>query len=214
MLKHLYVEIDATASKSRIGAIVKQAAKDLLPASREKQGARKQAVELLTGTPSTARDRSVACRASQLASRASRRIAQAPCRARRSLTPRNARNSLRGWRNIAAGRGIAELGERRLAAQFGDAYSAYRARTDRGLGSMAERISCSETTPASRDGVRVLREAFSVSVRGAGPLGPDRFAREPSTRCARLNAPEMTASRCAGSCVRSRMFLADAHRAR
>ena len=49
MLKHLYVEIDATdAQKSKIGPIVKQAAKDLMPAREAMHETRKQAIALLT----------------------------------------------------------------------------------------------------------------------------------------------------------------------
>ena len=49
MLKHLYVEIDATeAQKSRIGPIVKQAAKDLMPAREQMRETRAQAIALLT----------------------------------------------------------------------------------------------------------------------------------------------------------------------
>ena len=49
MLKHLYVEIDATdEQKRRLEPIVKQAAKDLMPLREKVRGARKQGIELLT----------------------------------------------------------------------------------------------------------------------------------------------------------------------
>jgi Spy/CpxP family protein refolding chaperone len=49
MLKHLYVEIDATdEQKQRLAPIVKQAAKDLLPLRDKARDARKKASELLT----------------------------------------------------------------------------------------------------------------------------------------------------------------------
>jgi Spy/CpxP family protein refolding chaperone len=49
MLKHLYVEIDATdEQKQRLAPIVKQAAKDLLPLREKASEARKKAAELLT----------------------------------------------------------------------------------------------------------------------------------------------------------------------
>jgi Spy/CpxP family protein refolding chaperone len=89
MLKHLYVEIDATdEQKQRLAPIVKQAVKDLLPLREKMQGARKQALELLTGD---AIDRAAveALRAEQvqLAEQASRRIAQALADAAEVLTP-------------------------------------------------------------------------------------------------------------------------------
>ncbi|TMG77118.1 MAG: periplasmic heavy metal sensor [Betaproteobacteria bacterium] len=89
MLKHLYVEIDATdEQKAKLGPIVKQAAKDLLPLRDKIQDARKRTVELLTGD---AVDRAAieALRAEhlQLAEQASRRIAQALADAAEVLTP-------------------------------------------------------------------------------------------------------------------------------
>jgi Spy/CpxP family protein refolding chaperone len=108
MLKHLYVEIDATdEQKERLAPIVKQAAKDLLPLREKVQGARKQAVELLTRD---AIDRSAieALRAEhfQLAEQASRRIAQALADAAEVLTPAQRKELAarmekhhRGWRH-------------------------------------------------------------------------------------------------------------------
>ena len=49
MLKHLYVEIDATdAQKQQLAPIVKAAARDLLPLRTQMHDARRQAVELLS----------------------------------------------------------------------------------------------------------------------------------------------------------------------
>jgi Spy/CpxP family protein refolding chaperone len=89
MLKHLYVEIDATdEQKQKLAPIVKQAAKDLLPLREKLQTAHKLAIELLTGD---AIDRGAieALRAEQLqlAEQASRRIAQALADAAEVLTP-------------------------------------------------------------------------------------------------------------------------------
>ena len=50
MLKHLYVEIEATEEqKGRLAPIVKDAVKDLLPLRERVRDARKQAIELLAG---------------------------------------------------------------------------------------------------------------------------------------------------------------------
>jgi protein CpxP len=89
MLKHLYVEIDATdEQKERLGPIVKQAAKDLLPLRKKMRAARTQAIELLTRDTI---DRSAieALRAGQLqlAEQASRRIAQSLADVAEVLTP-------------------------------------------------------------------------------------------------------------------------------
>ena len=49
MLKHLYVEIDATeAQKQQLEPIVKQAAKDLLPLREQLHAGRREALELLS----------------------------------------------------------------------------------------------------------------------------------------------------------------------
>jgi periplasmic protein CpxP/Spy len=89
MLKHLYVEIDATdEQKERLAPIVKQAAKDLLPLRKKMRAARTQAIELLTRDTI---DRSAieALRAGQLqlAEQASRRIAQSLADVAEVLTP-------------------------------------------------------------------------------------------------------------------------------
>ena len=107
MLKHLYVEIDATdEQKQKLAPIVKQAAKDLLPLREKMQAARKQAVELLTRD---AVDRAAieALRAEhiQLAEQVSRRITQALGDAAEVLTPAQRKELAarmekhRGWRH-------------------------------------------------------------------------------------------------------------------
>ena len=49
MLKHLYIEIDATeAQKQKLEPIVKQAARELVPMREELHAGRRQAIELLT----------------------------------------------------------------------------------------------------------------------------------------------------------------------
>ncbi len=89
MLKHLYVEIDATdEQKQNLGPIVKQAAKDLLPLRERVREARGKALELLT-QDSVNRTAIEALRAEhlQLAEQASRRIAQALADVAEVLTP-------------------------------------------------------------------------------------------------------------------------------
>jgi protein CpxP len=88
MLRHLYVEIDATEEQQqRLAPIVKQAAKDLLPLRAKMHDARKKAIELLTRDDI---DRAAieTLRAEQLAlaDQASRRIAQALADASEVLT--------------------------------------------------------------------------------------------------------------------------------
>ena len=89
MLKHLYVEIDATdEQKQKLAPIVKQAAKDLLPLRDKMRDARKQAADLLT-RETIDRGAIEALRAGQLqlAEQASRRIAQSLADAAEVLTP-------------------------------------------------------------------------------------------------------------------------------
>jgi Spy/CpxP family protein refolding chaperone len=89
MLKHLYVEIDATdEQKQRLAPIVKQAAKDLLPMREKMRDARKKAVELLT-QDSIDRVAIETLRAEQIrfAEQASSRVAQALADAAEVLTP-------------------------------------------------------------------------------------------------------------------------------
>jgi Spy/CpxP family protein refolding chaperone len=89
MLKHIYVEIDATdEQKERLAPIVKQAAKDLLPLRKKMRVARTQAIELLT-RDTIDRGALEALRAEhfQLAEQASRRIAQSLADIAEVLTP-------------------------------------------------------------------------------------------------------------------------------
>jgi Spy/CpxP family protein refolding chaperone len=89
MLKHLYVEVDATdAQKQRLGPIVKAAARDLLPLRDRMRDARLQAVALLS-QPSIDRAALEALRANQLqlAEQASKRLTQALADAADVLTP-------------------------------------------------------------------------------------------------------------------------------
>jgi protein CpxP len=89
MLKHLYVEIDATEEqKRRLEPIVKQAAKDLLPMRENFHAGRREAIELLTQErvdPAALE----ALRAKQigLADEASRRLTRAIGEAAEVLTP-------------------------------------------------------------------------------------------------------------------------------
>ena len=108
MLKHLYVEIDATdVQKQRLEPIVKQAAKDLLPLRDKARAARKRAVELLTadtidrGAIETLRAEQI-----QLAEQASRRLTQAFADVAEVLSPAQRRQIAermerhgRGWRH-------------------------------------------------------------------------------------------------------------------
>lgn len=89
MLKHLYVEIDATeAQQQKLGPILKQAAGDLLPLRGKMHAARTQAIELLT-RDSIDRAAIETLRAEQLqqADLASKRISQALADAAEVLTP-------------------------------------------------------------------------------------------------------------------------------
>jgi len=107
MLKHLYVEIDATEEqKQKLAPIVKQAAKDLLPLREKMRAARNQAIGLLTGD-TIDRGAIEALRAEQLllAEQASRRIVQALGDAAEVLTPPQRKElaarmeTHRGWRH-------------------------------------------------------------------------------------------------------------------
>lgn len=89
ILKHLYVEIDATdAQKQRLAPIVKGAARDLLPLRARMHDARRQAVELLSGE-SVDRAALEALRADQLrlADQASKRFIEALADVADVLTP-------------------------------------------------------------------------------------------------------------------------------
>lgn len=89
MLKHLYVEIDATQEqRQQLEPIVKQAAKDLLPLRDNLHAGRRQAIELLSQErvdPSALE----ALRARQIgiADEASRRLTRAVADAAEVLTP-------------------------------------------------------------------------------------------------------------------------------
>jgi len=89
MLKHLYVEIDATdAQKAKLEPIVKQAAKELLPLRQKMREARRQGMALFSAE---AIDRGAIerLRAEQVAEaeRASRRFVQALTDVAEVLTP-------------------------------------------------------------------------------------------------------------------------------
>lgn len=89
MLKHLYVEIDATAEqKRRLEPILKQAAKDLVPVRESLHAGRRQAIELLTSDRVDAAALET-LRAKQigLADEASRRLTRALADAAELLTP-------------------------------------------------------------------------------------------------------------------------------
>ena len=89
MLKHLYVEIDATdAQKQQLAPIVKGAAQDLLPLRAKMHDARRQAVALLS-QESIDRAAIETLRAGQLqlAEQASKRLAQALADVADVLTP-------------------------------------------------------------------------------------------------------------------------------
>jgi Spy/CpxP family protein refolding chaperone len=89
MLKHLYVEVDATdVQKQQLAPIVKAAARDLLPMRDRMHDARQQAVTLLS-QPTVDRAALEALRAGQLqlAEQTSRRLTQALADAADVLTP-------------------------------------------------------------------------------------------------------------------------------
>jgi periplasmic protein CpxP/Spy len=78
MLKHFYVEVDATdAQKAQIGPLVKQAVNDLMPLHSQFQSAHSQAMQALE-QPTVDRASLEAARAEhlQLADEASKRIVQ------------------------------------------------------------------------------------------------------------------------------------------
>ena len=89
MLKHLYVEVDATdVQKQRLAPIVKTAARDLMPLRDRMRQGRLQAVALLS-QPSVDRALLESLRADQLqmAEQASRRLTQALADVADVLTP-------------------------------------------------------------------------------------------------------------------------------
>jgi protein CpxP len=89
MLKHLYVEIDATdAQKAQITPLVKQAVNDLLPLHTQLQAAHTQAIQGLTVSP-VDRTALEAARVThlQLADQASKRLVQLMADVSDLLTP-------------------------------------------------------------------------------------------------------------------------------
>jgi Spy/CpxP family protein refolding chaperone len=93
MVRHLAIEIDATAEQQdKLRAVVKAAVKDLVPMREQAQAARRQARELLTRT-SIDRAEIEKFRAEQIAraDAASRRLAQAIADAAEILTPEQRR---------------------------------------------------------------------------------------------------------------------------
>ena len=111
MLKHFYVEIDATdEQKQKLAPIVKQAAKDLLPLREKAHDARKKAAELLTqdSVDRTAIE-TLRTEQLQLVEQGSRRFTQALADVAEVLTPAQRKQIAqhfehhRGWRH--GGRG-------------------------------------------------------------------------------------------------------------
>ena len=89
MLKHLYVEIDATEEQKRaLEPIVKQTAKDLLPMRERLHAARREGLELLTQERvDPAALEALRARQIGLADEASRRLTRAIGEAAEVLTP-------------------------------------------------------------------------------------------------------------------------------
>jgi periplasmic protein CpxP/Spy len=89
MLKHLYVEIDATEEqKQRLEPIVKQAANDLLPLREKLHAGRREAIELLSqDRVDAAALEALRARKIGLADEASRRLTRAIAEAAEVLTP-------------------------------------------------------------------------------------------------------------------------------
>jgi protein CpxP len=89
MLKHLYVEIDATEEqKQRLEPIVKDAAKDLLPMRETLHAGRREAIELLTQERiDPVAIEALRARQLRLADDASRRLTRAIADAAEILSP-------------------------------------------------------------------------------------------------------------------------------
>lgn len=89
MLRHLYVEIDASeAQQARLAPIVKQAATDLLPLRERMRAARSEAIALLTGeTIDRAAIERLRSEQLQLAESGSQRLVEAIADAADVLTP-------------------------------------------------------------------------------------------------------------------------------
>ena len=89
MLKHLYVEIDATdAQKQKLDPIVRQAAKELVPMRQNLHAARREAIELLAQERvDPAALEVLRAKHLQLADQASRKLTRAIAEAAEVLTP-------------------------------------------------------------------------------------------------------------------------------
>jgi protein CpxP len=89
MLKHLYVEIDATdAQKQKLDPIVREAAKELAPMRENLHAARREAIELLAQERvDPAALEALRAKHLQLADQASRRLTRAIAEAADVLTP-------------------------------------------------------------------------------------------------------------------------------
>ena len=89
MLKHLYIEIDATeAQQQKLEPIVKSAAKDLMPLRRRLREARLQAMDLFTRDHvDRAAFEKLRAEQMQLAEQASKRVTDALADAAEVLTP-------------------------------------------------------------------------------------------------------------------------------
>jgi protein CpxP len=94
MLKHFYVEIDATEEqKQRLEPIVKRAAQDLLPLRGNLHAARREAIELLSqDRVDAAALEALRARKIGLADEASRRLTRAIAEAAEVLTPAQRRD--------------------------------------------------------------------------------------------------------------------------
>ena len=105
MLKHMYIDIDATEEQKRkIDPIVKGAAKDLIPLRQQIRAARKQAIELFTKeTIDRAAIEKLREEQIKLAAQASKRFTQALTDVAEVLTPEQRKQlaermgRFRGW---------------------------------------------------------------------------------------------------------------------
>jgi len=107
MLKHFYVEIDATeAQKQKLEPIVRQAAKDLLPLRSKMHEARKQGLTLLTGeTVDRAAIETFRAQQLQLAEAATKRFSQALADVAEVLTPAQRKDLAARLENLHGRRG-------------------------------------------------------------------------------------------------------------
>ena len=106
MLKHFYLEIDATeAQKQKLDPIVKQAAKDLLPLRAKMHEARKQGAALLSAdTVDRAAIESFRAQQLQLADSASKRFSQALTDVAEVLTPAQRKDLAQRLEKMGPGR--------------------------------------------------------------------------------------------------------------